>query len=127
MTCPSLICMHSFVPCDFRDFFPLVKKCHFMLLYFAFLGSHPRHMEVPRLGVKLELQLLIYTTATAMQDPSFVCSLHHSSWQRWIPDPLIEACILMDTSLISFCCITTETSKDVILKYIFYTVFSVSR
>ena len=25
-----------------------------------------RHMEVPRLGVELELQLLAYTTATAM-------------------------------------------------------------
>ena len=25
------------------------------------------HMEVPRLGVELELQLLAYTTATAMQ------------------------------------------------------------
>ena len=31
------------------------------------------HMEVPRLGVKLELQLLAYTTATAMQDPSYIC------------------------------------------------------
>ena len=27
-----------------------------------------RHMEVPRLGVKLELQLLAYTPATAAQD-----------------------------------------------------------
>ena len=27
-------------------------------------------MEVPRLGVKSELQLLAYTTITAMQDPS---------------------------------------------------------
>ena len=27
-------------------------------------------MEVPRIGVKLELQLLAYTTVTAMQDPS---------------------------------------------------------
>ena len=28
-----------------------------------FLGPHPRHMEVPRLGVQLELQMLTYTTA----------------------------------------------------------------
>ena len=34
-----------------------------------FLGLHLPHMEVPRLGVKLELQLLVYTTAPAMQDP----------------------------------------------------------
>ena len=32
----------------------------------VFLGWH---MEIPRLGVKLELWLLAYTTATAMQDP----------------------------------------------------------
>ena len=32
-----------------------------------FLGPHLQHMEVPRLGVKLELQLPAYTTATATQ------------------------------------------------------------
>ena len=37
--------------------------------FFFFLGLHPRHMEVPRLGVELELQPLAYTTATAMLDP----------------------------------------------------------
>ena len=48
-------------------------------------------MEVPRLGMELELQLLVYATATAMSDPSCVYDLHHSSWQSWIPDPLSEA------------------------------------
>ena len=46
---------------------------------FCFLGLYLWHVEVPRLGVKLELQLLAYTTATAMQDLSLVCDLHHSS------------------------------------------------
>ena len=32
-------------------------------LHFFFLGPHPWHMEVPRLGVKLELLLLAYATA----------------------------------------------------------------
>ena len=32
-----------------------------------------RHMEVPRLGVKLESQLPAYATAPATQDPSHVC------------------------------------------------------
>ena len=81
--------------------------------FFFFLGPHPQHMEFPRLGVKLELQLLAYSTATAMQDPSRVCDLHHHSWQRWIPDPLSKAkdwtCILMDTSQIPFHCATTGT------------------
>ena len=27
-------------------------------LFFFFLGPYPRHMEVPRLGVELELQVL---------------------------------------------------------------------
>ena len=33
-------------------------------LSFVFLGLHPRHVEVPRRGVKSELQLLAYTAAT---------------------------------------------------------------
>ena len=61
------------------------------LSFFVFLGPHPRRMEVPRLGVESELQLLAYTTATAMPDPSRVCELHHSSWQYQIPDPLSKA------------------------------------
>ena len=47
-------------------------------------------MEVPKLGVESELQLPVYTTATAMQDVSCVYNLHHSSQQRWIPNPQIE-------------------------------------
>ena len=34
-----------------------------------FLELHLGHMEVPRLGVKLELQLPAYTTAIAMPYP----------------------------------------------------------
>ena len=30
----------------------------FLCFVFVFLGPHPWHMEVPRLGVELELQLL---------------------------------------------------------------------
>ena len=37
--------------------------------YFVFLGLQPWHMEVPRLGVKLELELLAYATVTAIPDP----------------------------------------------------------
>ena len=51
---------------------------------FCFLGPHLWHMEGPRLGVKSELLLPTYTTATAKQDPSHVCNLHHSSRQHQI-------------------------------------------
>ena len=33
--------------------------------FFFFLRPHPWHMEVPRLGIKSEMQLLAYTIATA--------------------------------------------------------------
>ena len=48
-------------------------------------------MEVPRLGVKTELQLPAYATATAMQDLSRLFDLHHSSGKRQILNPLSEA------------------------------------
>ena len=48
-------------------------------------------MEVPRLGVELEIQGSAYTAVTATQDPSCVCDLHHSSEQHQNLNPLIKA------------------------------------
>ena len=45
---------------------------NFLSVFFFFLRSHPQHMEVPRLGVELELQLPAYATVTAMWDLSHV-------------------------------------------------------
>ena len=71
-------------------------------VFFFFLGWHPWHMEVPRLGVESELQLLAYITVTATRDPGHVCDLHQSSRQCWILNPLSRTRdwnhILMDTS-----------------------------
>ena len=59
------------------------------------------------------------TTATATQDPSRVCNLHHSSEQHHILDPLIKARdwthILVDISQICFHCATTGTPSYTIL------------
>ena len=41
-------------------------------------------MEVPRLGVKSELQLPAYTTATVTPDLSPICNLHYILWQHQI-------------------------------------------
>ena len=57
----------------------------------SFLGVHLQHMEVPRLEVESELQLLACATATATPDASRICDLHHSSWQQQILNPLSEA------------------------------------
>ena len=56
-------------------------------LFVLFLGPYPWHMEVPRLQVELELQLLAYATAAATPDPSHICDLDHSSWQHQILTP----------------------------------------
>ena len=57
----------------------------------VFLGLHLQHIEVPRLGVELELHLPACTTATAAPDTSGICNLHHSSWQCQILNSLSEA------------------------------------
>jgi len=48
-------------------------------------------MEVPGLGVELDLQLLAYITATPTPDPSRICDLRHSLQQCWILNELSEA------------------------------------
>ena len=69
---------------------------------FVFLRPHPQLMEVPRLEVESELQLLAYATPMAMRDLSHICDIHHSSWQHWIFNPLRKARdqthVLMDSS-----------------------------
>ena len=70
----------------------LKRRFGFVFVFLSFfLGPHLKHMEVPRLGVKLELQLPAYTTATTTEDLSRVCQPHHSSRQHQILNPLSEA------------------------------------
>ena len=59
----------------------------YLFIYLVFLplsGLLPRHMDVPRLGVESEPWPPAYARATATQDPSRICNLHHSSQQRRI-------------------------------------------
>ena len=70
------------------------------LLYFFFFFA----FEGSTLGIWRfsEQQLLPTATATAIQDPSFICELHHSSRECQILNSLSEArdqiCVLMDNS-----------------------------
>ena len=103
----------------YNDFYFL----KFTFFFLVFLRPHPRHMEVRRLGDKLELQLLAYTTATAMRDLSSICDLPHSSWQPLILNLLSkvrdQTCILMDASQIHFCLAMTGTPLIFISDYNF--------
>ena len=99
------------------------EECNPVFLFFffwsfVFLGPHPRHMGVPRLGILSELQLPAYARATATPDPSRICDLHHSSQQRRILNPLSEARDLtrnlMVPSRIHFHCTTTGTPNPVL-------------
>ena len=91
----------------------------FFFFFFCFIGPHSWHVEVPRLGVKSELQPLAYTTAAAKEDLSHVCDLHHSSRQHQILNPRSKArdqtLFLMDTSWIRLPCATRETPYTDIL------------
>ena len=58
--------------------------------FFLLFRAESMYMDIPRLGVEAELQLLAYAAATAMQDPSCVWDLHHSSQQCQILNPLSE-------------------------------------
>ena len=130
--------MHFFLP-SFLSFFPsfpsfLPSSCHLLsfspfsfflpfCLSVCLFGLHLWHKEVPRLGIRLELQLLAYTTATATPDPIHVCNLHHSSrphssWhqsslQHWILNPVSRArdqtCVLMVTSWVCYNLAKTQT------------------
>ena len=59
-------------------------------------------MDVLRLGLESELQLLVYATGAAVLELSKICDLHSSLLQCRIPNPLSKArgqtCIVMDTS-----------------------------
>ena len=80
---------------------------------FCFLGLYVWHMKVPRLGVKSELHLLAYATATVMPDPSCIWDLHCSSWQCWIFNLQCETKnqthILMVTIMIRYHWVTMGT------------------
>ena len=119
---------HSSYCIHFNKFLPIFgeniqKKIHqyfsssetilIIVNFFFFLRLQSEHMEVLSLGIKSELQLPSYATATETQDPSRVWDLFHSSRQHQILNPLSKArdrtSILMDTSHICFHCATMGT------------------
>ena len=130
------VCVQAYAHTFNFLFFFLFLFSHFTpnFLFFCFLGLHLQHMEVPRLGDKLELQLLAYATDTAMLDPSHICNLHHSSWQHRILNPLSKVRnwihILMDISRFHYHWATMGTHPTLTFFFFFlvtlHCIFSVA-
>ena len=87
------------------DFSRDLSSSFFWSFFFFFLGPHPSHLKVPRLGLKSACSLR--PTPQPQQCGSQPClHLHHSLRQCLIFNPLSLArdptCNLMDTSQIHF-------------------------
>ena len=86
----------------------------FFYIHLSFVGfflgggtlAAPQYMDLPRLGLELQLHLPAYTIATAMPDPSSICDSNPSSQQCQILSSLSEASyqtdILMDASQVCY-------------------------
>ena len=87
-----------------QPFFIFFFFFFFCFVVVVFFRAAPGANEVPRLGVKLELQFPAYPIATAIAvwDLSHVCDLHHCLWQHQILNLLSKGrdrtCIVMDAS-----------------------------
>ena len=92
---------------DENDFFS------FLFFFFFFLF---RVTCVPyrssQAGVKWELQLLDYTTATATWDPTHLYNLPYRSWQRQILNPLARSGIKPTSSWILVRFITVGPQQE---------------
>lgn len=74
--------MKTFVQLMSEKVFPIFSSKSFCL-YILFCLLYRGHIEIPRIGVELELLLLAYTRAIVRPDLSHVCDAHHSSWLFW--------------------------------------------
>ena len=94
------------------SFFCFFSSFFFFFFFLVFLGPHPWHTEVPRLGTESEPQRLAYATDTATPDFSHICDLHHSSQQCQILNPRNKARDESVSSWILVGCITTEPRQE---------------
>ena len=67
------------------------QRWRFCFVLFCFLRAAPVAYGGSQARGPIGIQLPAYATATAMPDPSRVCDPYHSSWQRWILNPLTGA------------------------------------
>ena len=104
-------------PVDHQGTSPKLHALSFF--FFPPFRAAPTAYEGSQARGQIELQLPACTTATAMQNPSCICNLHHSSQQGPILNPLSKARDgipnLLVPSQICFCCATTRTPQTAFL------------
>ena len=71
----------------------------YLFIYLVFLGPHLQHMEVPRLGVRMELWPMAYTIATATP---VTCTTAYSNTGFLALKAKDQTFVLVDTSQIHF-------------------------
>ena len=76
-----------------RNWHNIINQIHF---FFFFLGPYLQHMEVPRLGIELELQLPAYTTA--MLDLTYAAACDNAGSLNPLREARDQTRILTDTS-----------------------------
>ena len=94
----------------------LESACHFIYLFFCLFRAAVEAYGGFRLGVKLELQLPVYTIAIAMQDLSCVCDLHYS-YTGLLSEARDRTPILIDTSRVCYCWAMAGTPGIITLLY----------
>ena len=89
----------------------------FFFFFFFFFGPNLWHMEIPKLGVELELVAAYFGAATATRDPSHcTCDLYPSSQNHQILNPLSKASsVLTDATQVRYCWARTGTPRATFL------------
>ena len=97
----------TFVQLMSEKILPMFSSKSFCL-YVLFCLLFRRHMEIPRIGVELELLLLAYTTAIAMPDPSYDCDAHGSPGSVMVFYGILW-CFVLCVCLFCCCCLSRAT------------------
>ena len=67
-----------------QAFCPKAHYIYFFLFFFFLLMATPAAYGCSHARGLIRAVAASLHTATATQDPSLVCDLHHSSWQHWM-------------------------------------------
>ena len=87
---PDCLLLALIAPCTYIFFSSKYIFC-FLGFFFCLFRATPAAYGYSQARGELKLQLLAYTTATAMPDLSCICNLRHSSQHPCILNPLSKA------------------------------------